>query len=485
MHKQLSNLSVETALQRLSALPGCLLLESVKPAGSLQRKPLGRYSFAMADPFESVVVRVGSKRPLAEIDSLLNKYSTDLIDGLPPMQGGVAGMFSYDLNRSFEKIPAAKHDEFGLPAIVVGAYDVVIAWDHFENKTWLISQGFPETEPAAREKRAAERAEFFERLLCGGDDASAEDGDTAKRFTASEDLEAKDLAPQFSCLHRTLEQLTSDFSADAYIAAVQKCIDYIVAGDVFQINLSQRLLHPITTDSVTLYRRLRACNPAPFSCYFDMASISDCDAQIVSASPERLVSVRQRTVETRPIKGTRPRTGQPMVDIREQERLLASQKDRAENIMIVDLMRNDLASVCEDDSICVTQLCQPESYQSVLHLVSAVEGKLKPESSLCDLLAAIFPGGSITGAPKIRAMEIIAELEPTSRGAYCGSVGYLGFDGSADLNILIRTVTASKGWWQVPVGGGVVVQSDPVAEHQETWTKATSMLQAMVERGVD
>ena len=212
-----------------------------------------------------------------------------------------------------------------------------------------------------------------------------------------------------------------------------------------------------------------------------MSKISGTAAQIVSASPERLVSVRQRKVETRPIKGTRPRTGQPMVDIRAKEHLLASQKDRAENVMIVDLMRNDLASVCDDDSICVTQLCQAESYQSVLHLVSAVEGELKPGVSLCDLLAAVFPGGSITGAPKIRAMEIIAELEPTSRGAYCGSVGYLGFDGTADLNILIRTITASKGWWQVPVGGGVVVQSDAVDEHEETWIKAASMLQAMIE----
>ena len=306
-------------------------------------------------------------------------------------------------------------------------------------------------------------------------------GSNSKAPTPSQVLAAARLSPQFSCGHPALDQLTSDFSAEDYVAAVRKCIDYIVGGDVFQINLSQRLMHPATTDSVTLYQRLRICNPAPFSCYFDMTGISNTDAQIVSASPERLVSVRERTVETRPIKGTRPRTGQPLVDLREQERLLASQKDRAENIMIVDLMRNDLASVCEDNSICVTQLCQPEAYQSVLHLVSAVEGKLRPESSLCDLLAAIFPGGSITGAPKIRAMEIIAELEPTSRGAYCGSVGYLGFDGSADLNILIRTITASKGWWQVPVGGGVVVQSDPDAEYKETWTKAASMLQAIIE----
>ena len=482
MHRQLFELSVEKALQRMSALPGCLLLESATAsrdtAGPIERKPLGRYSFLMADPFETIVVPVGDKQPLAEIESLLTRFETDSIAGLPPMQGGVAGMFSYDLNRSFEKIPAAVHDEFGLPAIVVGAYDVVIAWDHFENKTWLISQGFPETDLSSREKRAAERADFFEQILLSK--AQLRDSGSG-RAAAPTELSANNLTPQFSCSHSKLDQLTSNFSADAYIAAVQKCIDYIVAGDVFQINLSQRLMHPMATDSLTLYHRLRACNPAPFSCYFDMAKISDTDAQIVSASPERLVSVRDRIVETRPIKGTRPRTGQPLVDIREQERLLASEKDRAENLMIVDLMRNDLASVCVDDSICVTQLCQPESYQSVLHLVSAVEGELKPEASLCDLLTAIFPGGSITGAPKVRAMEIIAEVEPTSRGAYCGSIGYLGFDGSADLNILIRTITASQGWWQVPVGGGVVVQSDPVAEYEETWTKAASMLQAMVE----
>ena len=479
MFRQLSPIDIQVALQRLSSLPGCLLLESVQPVGTIDRKPLGRYSFAMADPFKSVVVPVESPDPLAEIKSLLEEYATETIDGLPPMQGGVAGMFSYDLNRSFEKIGVAAHDEFELPAIVVGVYDVVIAWDHFENKTWLISQGFPETEPAAREKRAGERSDFFESLLFGDTDVAEHESTNCP--APAKDLAAKNLAPQFSCSHPTLDQLTSDFSADDYVAAVQKCIDYILAGDVFQVNLSQRLLHPVTSDSVTLYRRLRACNPAPFSCYFDMSKISGTDAQIVSASPERLVSVRQRKVETRPIKGTRPRTGQPMVDIRAKEHLLASQKDRAENVMIVDLMRNDLASVCDDDSICVTQLCQAESYQSVLHLVSAVEGELKPGVSLCDLLAAVFPGGSITGAPKIRAMEIIAELEPTSRGAYCGSVGYLGFDGTADLNILIRTITASKGWWQVPVGGGVVVQSDAVAEHEETWTKAASMLQAMIE----
>ena len=260
---------------------------------------------------------------------------------------------------------------------------------------------------------------------------------------------------------------------------MQKCIDYIVAGDVFQINLAQHLLHPATTDSLSLYLRLRHCNPAPFAGYFDLSGITETDAQIISASPERFVSVRDRIVETRPIKGTRPRTGRPMVDIRARDRLLASEKDRAENTMIVDLMRNDLSLVCTDESIRVEQLCKLESYQSVLHLVSSVTGKLKPSATLCDLIAATFPGGSITGAPKIRAMEIIDELEPNARGAYCGSLGYLGFDGAADSNILIRTITANQGYWQIPVGGGIVVQSNPQSEYQETWTKAAGMLRAL------
>ncbi len=216
---------------------------------------------------------------------------------------------------------------------------------------------------------------------------------------------------------------------------MKKCIDYIYAGDVFQINLSQRLLYPANCDAATLYQRLRRCNPAPFGGYFDMSGCGTA-AQIVSASPERFFSVRDRIVETRPIKGTRRRTGTPLVDIHARGKLESSVKDRAENTMIVDLMRNDLSRCCEDDSICVTQLCELEAYQSVLHLVSAVQGRLRPQSGLADLVAAIFPGGSITGAPKVRAMEIIAELEPTARGAYCGALGYFGFDGNADFNIL-------------------------------------------------
>jgi para-aminobenzoate synthetase component 1 len=241
------------------------------------------------------------------------------------------------------------------------------------------------------------------------------------------------------------------------------------------VNLSQRLLYTAGDgDAVSLYRRLRQCNPAPFAGYFDLGEF-----QIVSASPERFLQVRDRQVETRPIKGTRPRTGDPDVDRAAEAELLASEKDRAENVMIVDLLRNDLSRVCTPESVRVSQLCGVEAYEYVLHLVSAVRGRLRDECSPIDLLRAAFPSGSVTGAPKVRAMEIIAELEPTARGAYCGALGYLGFDGSLDLNVLIRTITAGRGWWQFPVGGGIVAQSSPQREYEETWHKAEGILRSL------
>jgi para-aminobenzoate synthetase component 1 len=268
--------------------------------------------------------------------------------------------------------------------------------------------------------------------------------------------------------------LTSNFSAEGYRAAVQRAIDYVYAGDIFQVNLSQRLLYPADGNALSLYLRLRQCNPAPFAGWFDLG-----DAQIVSASPERFLSVRDGRVEARPIKGTRRRTAWAEADLFAGDDLMQSEKDCAENVMIVDLLRNDLSRACEADSVEVTQLCGLETYQFVQHLVSAVEGKLAAGKTAIDIVRAAFPGGSITGAPKIRAMEIIAELEPTARGAYCGSLGYFGFDGSMDLSILIRTITAARGWWQFPVGGGIVAQSSPEREYEETWHKAEGLLRAL------
>ena len=269
-------------------------------------------------------------------------------------------------------------------------------------------------------------------------------------------------------------RLTSNFSAIQYIDTVARAIEYIRAGDIFQVNLSQRLLCPAADDSVSLYLRLRERNPAPLAGYFDLGEF-----QIVSASPERFLSVADRQVEARPIKGTRRRTAHPEADLYAGDDLRQSEKDNAENVMIVDLLRNDLSRVCRPESVVVSELCRLEVYEFVQHLVSVVQGELADGIGPLDLLRAAFPGGSITGAPKIRAMQIIAELEPTARGAYCGCLGYLGFDGSMDTNILIRTITAGRGWWQMPVGGGIVAQSDPQREYEETWHKAEGLLRAI------
>jgi para-aminobenzoate synthetase component 1 len=285
------------------------------------------------------------------------------------------------------------------------------------------------------------------------------------------DPHTQNLAPQ----HAThLAGVTSNFSEASYLAAARRAVEYIHAGDVFQVNLAQRLLAPAAGDSVELYLRLRESNPAPYAGYFDGGVW-----QLCSSSPECFLTLRGGVVETRPIKGTRGRWGRPEADLFAGDELQLSEKDRAENVMIVDLMRNDLSRVCRDESVQVVELCRLETYAHVKHLVSLVRGELSPGRGAFDLLRACFPGGSITGAPKLRAMEIIAELEPTVRGPYCGSLGYLGFNGQMDSNILIRTVTTVGGWWQAPVGGGIVAQSIPAAEYQETWHKARGLLEAM------
>ena len=250
--------------------------------------------------------------------------------------------------------------------------------------------------------------------------------------------------------------------------------EYVHAGDCFQVNIAQRLLAPIDCPPLTLYQRLRERNPAPFAGYFDLG-----EHVILSASPERFMSVRHGNVETRPIKGTRPRGRTPADDRRLADELRASVKDRAENVMIVDLLRNDLGRVCEYGSIHVESLCRLESYQYVHHLVSEVRGRLRAEHGPADLLRASFPGGSVTGAPKIRAMEIIAELEQTARGSYCGCLGYIGFDGGMDTNIAIRTLTVSHGTVRFWAGGGIVADSEVESEYQESFDKARALLRLL------
>jgi len=455
----------EQALAQFAALPHCVFFDSAR------RDPiLGRYSFLAADPiqFLNFPVRNCADRgpdPIQALARAMAPMASRTVPDLPPFQGGAAGLFSYDLGRTLEKLPTPRYDEFQIPALAVGLYDIVLAWDHVQNRAWLISHGWPEPNPAQRLHVAYDRLKRFHKLL-------QQPAPPRPARTASVVVSPADLAPQFPVPGPP--GLTSNFSRDDYLRAVARGIEYIRAGDIFQVNLAQRLLYPAKDDPLALYLRLRQRNPATFAGYFDGG-----DWQLASASPERFLQVRHGEVEARPIKGTRPRTARPEADLFAGDDLQESEKDRAENVMIVDLLRNDLSRVCRPDSVRVTQLCRLEIYEYVQHLVSAVRGQLEKGLTPLDLLRAAFPGGSITGAPKVRAMEILAELEPTARGAYCGSLGYLGFDGTWDSSILIRTITAAGGWWQFPVGGGVVVQSDPAREYEETWHKAAGLLQAI------
>jgi len=450
-----------------SNLPHLLLLES-----SMRHPQLGRYSFVMADPVDWFQPGPDqASTTFAWLDQTLEKFPLQPHDDLPPFQGGVAGLFEYEFNAAIENVNPPG-EPLPRPPVSLGVYDVVVAWDHHADRCWLISTGYPQTEPAKRETLAMERAQRFLSPLQTSSRTGSEVALESTRAESSFDLAARN--HPFPCPE--LPGWSSNFDRQMYLQVVEQALGLIHAGDIFQVNIAQQLSHPAVANPLALYQSMRQCNPSTFAACFDLG-----DRQVISASPERLVSVRNGSVETRPIKGTRRRTRHPEVDIDVAQQLLASEKDRAENIMIVDLMRNDLSKICSPDSVQVSQLVKLESYASVLHLVSAVKGQLLSGTKPSQLLKAVFPGGSITGAPKVRAMEIIAELETLSRGPYCGSLGYFGFTGDNDLNILIRTVTAVDGQWVVPVGGGIVADSDPASEYNETWTKAHSILKAIAD----
>ncbi len=472
--------SIPDLIAAVAALPHPIVFDSAR-----FDQTLGRYSFLSATPFEVIRSRDGfveiagpngesiaacAGDPFSTLSERLDRYRLDRGDG-PPFQGGAAGLFSYDLCRHVERLPRPRIDEFQIPDLAVGFYDWVIALDHCERRAWVVSTGCPETSARAARRRAFDRLHQAIALLdgCG---ARAE-VPRAIQQTTGKRLQAESLAPQFP-LASEHGEISSNFSREHFLDTLRRAIDYIHAGDTYQVNLAQRLLCPLREHPIELYLRLRERNAAPFAAYFDAG-----DFVIASASPERFLRLRDRAVETRPIKGTRPRWPAPEADMFSAGELCESDKDRAENVMIVDLLRNDLGRVCEFGSVQVTNPLSLESYEFVHHLVSEVRGRLRAECGPIDLLRAAFPGGSVTGAPKIRAMEIIAELEPNARGAYCGSLGYIGFDGSMDTNILIRTFTCSRGWTQFPVGGGIVAESSPEREYEETMHKAEGMIRAL------
>jgi len=465
--------------RRFAPLSHLLFLDSADAHPSL-----GRYSFVSADPFrwlclrQGQIVDNGAERrrldPFVVLSKQMKQWHSETLAGLPPFQGGAAGLFGYDLCHHIERLPRPRRDEFRTPDLAVGFYDWVVAFDHSQQRAWIISTGLPEREPARRQQRALRRLRAVHAWLCGVRRAGGVNPPVTSTGGLTPPARLTVAAPTDLYPLSNFPGVFSNFDRAGYLAAVRRAIEYIHAGDCFQVNLAQRLLHRATLAPLELYHRLRTRNPAPFAGFFDLG-----DFAIASASPERFLRVEQGQVETRPIKGTRPRGSTPEEDARQRDDLLRSAKDRAENVMIIDLLRNDLGRVCAYGSVQVEAVCRLESYRTVHHLVSEVVGRLRPGLGAIDLLRAAFPGGSVTGAPKVRAMEIIAELEPTARGPYCGSLGYLGFNGSMDTNILIRTFTLGRGWIQFPVGGGIVADSTPESEYDETLHKAAGLLRAL------
>ncbi len=417
---------------------------------------LGRYSFIAFAPFETVESKNGRITvtnsenqlsfvgdPFRVLQQRLNAWDKGRTppQDLPPFTGGAAGCFGYDLARHIERLPGSAVDDKDMPDMMVGLYDQVLAFDHKRDKAWFLTRASGEDQAKVRFNHA--------RMLLSKAPPVAE----AEFFA----------------------DFTPDLPRKDYQRRIAKVIEYIRAGDIFQANLSQRFSTTLESgfDSFAHYLHLRAVNPAPFAGYMNFGNV-----RLSSASPERFLSVRARQVETRPIKGTRARHADVDCDALTVKALSHSAKDRAENAMIVDLLRNDLSRVCEDHSIDVPVLCGVESFARIHHLVSVIKGTLSADRAPLDLLRACFPGGSVTGAPKVRAMEIIEEMEDSRRGPYCGALGYIGFDGAMDTSIAIRTLVYEGDAATFNVGGGIVAESDPAMEYEETLIKAEGLLKS-------
>jgi len=443
--------------------PFCFFLDS-----GMNPQKLGRYSFMGAKPFlllksrgENIsitrdgVESIEEGNPLDALGRYLETYRLDSGILPVPFAGGAAGYISYDICHFIEKLPNRAADDLRLPECCFGFYDLVLAFDNLLGKAFIVSTGFPELDEKRRLSRARERLEEFKGRLI--------------RFPRNRGVSVPKSASTGGQI-----RLRSNFTHEEYIKAVEKARQYIIGGDIFEVNISQRFEAEISVTPWELYLRLRQINPAPFAAYIDFDEVI-----IVSASPERFIRCHGDWVETRPIKGTAPRGKTPREDRAKARELLSSIKDHAENMMIVDLERNDLGRVCCFGTVRVTELAILEKYPTVYHLTSTVVGQLEEGKGRIELLKATLPGGSITGAPKIRAMEIIDELEPTRRSIYTGNIGYLSFNGNMDLSIVIRTFLVKGNMAYFQAGGAVVFDSQPEAEYQETLDKAQALINAL------
>lgn len=435
----------------IAAWPWAVFLDSGRPMSEQ-----GRYDLMAADPMATLVTRgkqtqvcareggriTSTEAPLSLLQQYLDRYPQPVTEGLP-FCGGALGYFSYDLGRWFEKLPSISRDEEPLPEMAVGIYDWVVVVDHLCRKSWLVGAGF--------DPKTTQRWD-----------------DLCRLFTFQADSV---VSPQSI---RVTSAIESNMSAQQYAAAFDQIQYYIHEGDCYQVNLAQRFTATISGTPWSAYQRLRRLNPAPFAAYLNTPAV-----HLLSSSPERFLKVSGRVVETSPIKGTVARLSDQNEDRKQRAYLEKSAKDRAENLMIVDLLRNDLSKNCALGSVRTPLLFVIESYATVHHLVSTIQGELAEGKTALDLLRGCFPGGSITGAPKLRAMEIIELLEPDRRGIYSGSIGYLGFNGNMDSNIAIRTMIHIDGTMRFWAGGGIVADSVMATEYQETFHKAKAMLEML------
>jgi anthranilate synthase component I len=457
-----------SAFLKLRSEGPCFLLESA------EQGRLGRYSFLGFSP--RAVLRwhggvlsewpgeasAGSEPssrhdaadPYAAVSDHLGRYRLAPVDGLPPFAGGAVGFFGYDLVRTVEPLAEPNPDPIELPDMALMVSDVLVVFDHMRHELTLMAYAFCDGETDVDNAYAR---------------AAATLGDLRERLRGPVPRAAASGAPRAAA-----PEFKSNMSREQFEANVRRIIEYIHAGDAFQVVPSQRFSAPAPVEPFSIYRGLRAINPSPYMYFLDFG-----DFQLAGASPEPLVKITGRHVETRPIAGTYPRAASEEEDRHRAEELLRDPKERAEHVMLVDLGRNDLGRVCEYGSVQVDELMAVEAYSHVLHIVSQVSGRLRPEVTAMDALRAVLPAGTLSGAPKVRAMQIIDELEPHKRGSYGGAVGYVGFNGDLDTAIHIRTVVVKDGVVHVQAGGGTVADAKPDYEYEESVTKAKAIFRAV------
>ncbi len=458
-----------SAFLKLRQTAGCFLLESAE-----QGMRLGRYSFLGIKAWESirlkgttVTVRRGGADthydlgeqggdPFAFVAAHLRRYRVPPLEDVPPFVGGAVGYFGYDCVRHVERLPDAPPDDMGLPDMAFLLTDVIVVFDHLRHTIMLLTNIFCDEEPDLDRAYSAAVARLTE---------------VKARLRGPLPAPGWSLGRSQRAVHA---EVRSNFERQRFEQGVERIREYIHAGDAFQVVLSQRFERPVGTSGFSIYRGLRAVNPSPYMYYMSFR-----DFEIVGSSPEPLVTVVGGKAETRPIAGTRPRGATPEEDAALAAEMLADEKERAEHLMLVDLGRNDLGRVCRPGTVRTNEFMEVERYSHVMHMVSSVTGELSEGVSAADALRAVFPAGTVSGAPKVRAMEIIDELEPTRRGPYAGAIGYLSYSGELDSCIYIRTILVRDGRAYVQAGAGIVADSDPASEFVETENKARALFRAI------